>query len=127
MVPGSENREPRTENGLLGVTMIEFVASGSPRVIAQAIEAYAAEQRTLTALVVPWESDDASLSMSVTAVAGDGWAIEHTNLGTIRLIDLGDERTRVAAVADVDQPEQKQVRLFDRFAQEVAQRFRVAP
>ena len=33
------------------------------------------------------------------SVKGEGWAIEHTNLGTIRLTDLGHDTTRVAIVA----------------------------
>src|SRR5262245_2457013 len=77
------------------VPMIEFVAAGSPQVVSRAIEEYARSQQTLSAIVVPWESRGSVLSMSVTAVAGDGWAIEHTNLGTIRLTDLGNEQTRV--------------------------------
>jgi hypothetical protein len=108
--------------------MIEFVAAGSPRAVSRAIEDYAVEQRTVRALVVPWESDRAALSMSVTSVSGDGWAIEHTNLGTIRLIDLGNDRTRVSATsATVTDPDpQKQVAVFDRFAQQLHHRFRVA-
>lgn len=107
--------------------MIEFVASGTPRAVSRAIEEYAQDQRTVSAIVVPWESDRASLSMSVTAVAGEGWAIEHTNLGTIRLMDLGDDRTRVAAASDEHPPDRlnpKQTRLFDQFAEQIARRFR---
>jgi hypothetical protein len=105
--------------------MIEFVASGTPRALSRAIEAYAAENRTVSALVVPWESDEGVLSMSVTAVAGEGWAIEHTNLGTIRLTALENDRTRIAVARDARAPEhQKQTRLFDQFAEQVAQRFR---
>ena len=65
-----------------------------------AIEEYARAQGALTAIVVPWESDATTLSMAVTAVKKDGWAIEHTNLGTIRLTDAGDERTTVAITAN---------------------------
>ena len=65
------------------LTMIEFVASGSPRALSRTIEEFAADQRLVSAIVVPWESDATNLTMSVTAVTGDGWAIEHTNLGTI--------------------------------------------
>jgi len=75
---------------------ITFTATGSPQVISRAIEEYARGQGHLTAIVVPWESDKTTLSMAVTAVKSDGWAIEHTNLGTIKLIDAGQERTEVA-------------------------------
>ena len=105
--------------------MVEFVACGTPRAVSRAIEAYAADQRSVSALVVPWESDDAALSMAVTAVAGEGWAIEHTNLGTIRLTALENDRTRVAVARDARaNAHQKQTRLFDQFAEQVAQRFR---
>jgi type II secretory pathway component GspD/PulD (secretin) len=62
---------------------IEFVADGSPKVVSRAIEEFARAQGHVTAIVVPWESDATTLSMAVTAVKSDGWAIEHTNLGTI--------------------------------------------
>ena len=84
--------------------MIEFVASGSPRALSRTIEEFAADQRLVSAIVVPWESDATNLSMAVTAVTGDGWAIEHTNLGTIRLTDLGNDRTRFAARSGRSEP-----------------------
>jgi hypothetical protein len=106
--------------------MIEFVASGTPRDVSRAIEAYAQDQRSVSALVVPWESDPQTISMSVTAVGGEGWAIEHTNLGTIRLADLGNDQTRVAADRGEARPgQEKQARLFDQFAEQIARRFRV--
>jgi hypothetical protein len=101
---------------------MEFTAPGSPKSIADRIEQCAVAQGNLTALVVPWESDRATLSMAVTAVKGDGWAIEHTNLGTIRLTAVGDDRTQVAIApdADSDHPErQKLAAIFTRFADEV--------
>ena len=55
--------------------MIEFAASGSPRQVSGAIEAYAAGQGHLTALVVPWESDAARLSMAVTSAKGEFEAV----------------------------------------------------
>jgi hypothetical protein len=70
---------------------VTFTATGSPQVVSRAIEEYARSQGRVTAIVVPWESDDTMLSMAVTAVKSDGWAIEHTNLGTIRLVAAGDE------------------------------------
>jgi hypothetical protein len=100
---------------------IEFVANGSPRVVSRAIEEFARGQGHVTAIVVPWESDDTTLSMAVTAVKSDGWAIEHTNLGTIRLTDAGAERTEVAIAAQLgDHPEpQKLAAVFDRFVMQV--------
>jgi hypothetical protein len=80
--------------------IVDFTALGSPRATASAIERFAAERRVVTALVVPWESDDATVRMAVTSTTSDGWAIEHTNLGTVSLADAGGERTRVVVVAD---------------------------
>lgn len=82
-------------------SIVEFTAQGSARAVASAIESYAADRRVVSALVVPWESDSVTLRMAITSTKSDGWAIEHTNLGTVSLADLGDERTRVAVmVAD---------------------------
>jgi len=108
--------------------MIEFVASGSARALSRAIEEFAADQRLVNAIVVPWESDATNLSMSVTAVSGDGWAIEHTNLGTIKLTDLGNDRTRFAAeVDDQSHPDQpKAAALFARFVQQLQGRLQPA-
>jgi len=107
--------------------MITFVAAGSPHVVSRAIEEYARTQGHVTAIVVPWESDATTLSMAVTAVRSDGWAIEHTNLGTIRLRDAGQERTAVAIAADLgDHPEpQRLAVVFDRFVMQVRSRFHV--
>ena len=108
---------------------VGFIVAGSPRLVSAAIEQYADEQRIVSAIVVPWESDRARLSMAVTSVKSDGWAIEHTNLGTISLTDLGNELTRVAIVAhEPDHPErQKLAALFDRFARQLQSTFEVAP
>jgi hypothetical protein len=109
--------------------IIEFTVSGSPRVISRAIEEYAAGHGSLHAIVVPWESDDVTLSMAVTSAKADGWAIEHTNLGTVRLTDLGDDSTRVAFTpAEPDHAEKKRlVALFDGFARQVQNRLQTAP
>jgi hypothetical protein len=106
---------------------LTFTATGTPQVVSRAIEEYARTQGHVTAIVVPWESDDTTLSMAVTAVKSDGWAIEHTNLGTIRLIDAGQERTEVAIAAEPpDHPEpQKLAAVFERFARQVQSRFHV--
>lgn len=106
---------------------ISFITAGSPRVVSRAIEEFAHSQGHVTAIVVPWESDDTTLSMAVTAVTRDGWAIEHTNLGTIRLSGAGAERTEVAIAADLgDHPEpQTLATVFDRFVMQVRSRFQV--
>lgn len=79
--------------------IIEFTATGSPDPLSQAIERYVHDTGALHALVVPWESEPGRLSMALTSVKSDGWAIEHTNLGTITLVDLGRSLTRVAVLA----------------------------
>jgi hypothetical protein len=98
--------------------MLEFTTPGSPRVVSRAIEEYARAQGNVTALVVPWESDATTLRMAVTSVKIDGWAIEHTNLGTITLTDMGHEATGVVITpGDPDHDEKQTLRaLFDRFA-----------
>lgn len=106
---------------------VTFTATGSPQVVSRAIEEYARNLGHLTAIVVPWESDDTTLSMAVTAVTRDGWAIEHTNLGTIRLVDVGRERTEVTIAAeppDHSEPQQLAA-VFDRFVMQVRSRFHV--
>jgi hypothetical protein len=109
--------------------MIEFTTRGSPKTVARTIEAYAQEQRNVNALVVPWESDPTTLSMSVTSVKIDGWAIEHTNLGTIRLTELHDDRTLVRFAPEaLNHPDSQHLAaLFDRFAQQVQGRFAAQP
>jgi hypothetical protein len=111
------------------VEAVEFTATGTPSVLSRAIEQYAVGRGSLTAIVVPWESEGGSLSMAVTSSKGEGWAIEHTNLGTIRLTDLGNDRTRVAMVADESQEQDRErlVALFDGFARQLQSRFAAAP
>ena len=101
--------------------ILEFTATGSPLDVSRAIEQYATRQGSLNAIVVPWESDRVTLNMAVTAVKGEGWAIEHTNLGTIKLTAVGDDRTEIAiAAGEPDHPEkQKLATIFARFADEV--------
>jgi hypothetical protein len=107
---------------------MSFVANGSPPVVARAIEECATAQGNVTAIVVPWESDPVTLSMAVTSSRTDGWAIEHTNLGTITLTDLGNDATQVAIVShEPDHPErQNLVALFERFARHVQNRLQPA-
>jgi hypothetical protein len=80
-----------------GQVIVEFTARGAARDVSAAIEACAAERRIVSALVVPWESDASTLRMAVTSTTGDGWALEHTDLGTITLDSQGDV-TRVAVI-----------------------------
>jgi hypothetical protein len=111
---------------------VEFVAKGSPKEVAQTIEQYAHGQGRVSAIVVPWESSKTMLSMAVTSVKADGWAIEHTNLGTVTLSDGGDGTTAVAVTPHVPAhqgpPEdtvakQKLAAVFDRFAHELQAKF----
>ena len=105
--------------------IVTFTASGSPQVVSRAIEEYAGGQGHITAIVVPWESDKKTLSMAVTAVKTDGWAIEHTNLGTIRLMDAGREQTTVTIAAEsLDHPDRQTLAaVFDRFVRQVQGKF----
>jgi hypothetical protein len=109
--------------------ILEFTVTGSPRIISRAIEEYAAGHGSLHAIVVPWESDDVTLSMAVTSAKADGWAIEHTDLGTIRLTGLGNELTRVACAAhEPDHADKKKLAaLFDGFARQIQSRLQAAP
>ena len=54
--------------------LIEFTVSGSPRDVSAAIEQLAIGSGSLHAIVVPWESDNVTLSMAVTSARIDGWA-----------------------------------------------------
>jgi hypothetical protein len=107
--------------------ILTFTVAGSPQTVSRAIEEYARGEGRVTAIVVPWECDRNTLSMAVTAVKKDGWAIEHTNLGTIRLTDAGDERTTIAITAEPpDHPERAQLTgVFERFVRQVQSRFHV--
>src|SRR5438034_8234526 len=105
--------------GQCSIAMIEFTTAGTPRDISLAIEQYARATGRVNALVVPWESDATRLSMAVTSVKSDGWAIEHTNLGTITLTVAGPDATRVAihAPEQATYAEPKLATVLDRFAQ----------
>ena len=107
--------------------ILEFTAAGSPRELSRAIEEFAIGHGSLNAIVVPWESDQVTLSMAVTSVKGEGWAIEHTNLGTIQLTDLGNEVTRVAiSVHEPDHSEKKKLlTLFEGFARNIKSRLQI--
>src|SRR6267143_6015706 len=109
--------------------ILEFTATGAPRAVSQAIEQYATGRGSLNAIVVPWESDRVTLSMAVTSAKGEGWAIEHTNLGTIKLTDLGNDMTRVAIAShEPDHAEkQKMLALLDGFARHIQSRLQTTP
>ena len=86
--------------------------------MARAVEEYARATGRVGALVVPWESDATTLSIAVTSVKADGWAIEHTDLGTIRVTEGGTHSATVTIVArDSAAASQPALRaVFDRFA-----------
>jgi hypothetical protein len=108
--------------------LFEFMTSGTPRAVSGAVEQLAVGLGSLTAIIVPWESDRTTLSMAVTSTQGEGWALEHTNLGTIRLTDMGNEMTRVEVLADLQHhaEQQKLAKLFARFSTEIQTRLQVA-
>jgi hypothetical protein len=108
--------------------LFEFMTAGSPRALSGAIEQFAIGQGSLTAIIVPWESDRTTLCMAVASTQGEGWALEHTNLGTIRLIDLGNEITRVEVLADLQgNPEyQRLSNLFERFSIQIQSHLQAA-
>ncbi len=107
--------------------LFEFTTSGSPRALSGAIEQLAIGLGSLTAIIVPWESDRTTLCIAVASTQGEGWALEHTNLGTVRLSDLGNEMSRVELMSDLQHhPEQQRLfKLFDRFCNEVQSRLQV--
>ncbi len=109
--------------------ILEFTASGSPRLLSRAIEELATGQGSLNAIVVPWESDQVRLSMAVTSVKSEGWAIEHTNLGTIQLTDLGNDVTRVAISfhEPAHSEKKKLMTLFEGFAKSIKNRLQPTP
>jgi hypothetical protein len=110
--------------------IVDFIARGAPRVVSQAIEEHARGRGAVSVLVVPWESDQARLSMAVTLVNADGWAIEHTNLGTVTLTDLGDDRTRVVVLGhlpDTEHPDRERLGpLLEAFGRQIQGRFQIA-
>jgi hypothetical protein len=108
--------------------LFEFMTAGSPRIVSGAVEQLAIGLGSLTAIVVPWESDRTTLSMAVASTQGEGWALEHTNLGTVRLTDMGNETTRVEILADLQHhaEQQKLAKLFARFSTEIQSRLQVA-
>jgi hypothetical protein len=108
--------------------LFEFLTPGTPRAVSGAIEQLAIGQGSLTALIVPWESNSSTLCMAVASTQGEGWALEHTNLGTVRLTDMGNEKTRVEVLADFQDlvEHQRLAKLFTRFTSEIQSRLQVA-
>jgi hypothetical protein len=108
---------------------IAFVANGTARLLVDAIEQWAQAQGHVSAVVVPWEGTPTTTSMAVTSVRADGWAIEHTNLGTITLTDRGDGTTALALTADDPDHADKDrlLAVFDRFARHLQRQFEIAP
>jgi len=107
--------------------LFEFLTSGTPRSVSGTVEQLAIGLGSLTAIVVPWESDRTTLCMAVASTQGEGWALEHTNLGTIRLTDMGNETTRVEVIADLKEnaEQQKFAKLFSRFSSEIQSQLKV--
>lgn len=107
--------------------LFEFLTSGSPRALSGTIEQVALGVGSLSAIVVPWESDRTTLSLAITSTQGEGHALVHTNLGTVRLVDAGNETTRVEVLADyLQHPEhQRLAKLFARFSSEIQSRLQV--
>jgi hypothetical protein len=108
--------------------LFEFMTAGSPRAVSGAIEQFAIGLGSLTAVVVPWESDKNSLCMAVASTQGEGWALEHTNIGTLRLIDQGNENTRIEIFSDLKDhaEQQKLANLLARFSTQLQSRFQAA-
>jgi hypothetical protein len=109
--------------------IVQFVAEGAPRALAAAIEEHARGRGAVSVIIVPWESDQRTLSMAVTLVKADGWAIEHTNLGTVKLTDLGDNRTSVALFGHslgLDHPEREKLDpLLETLGRQIQSRFQL--
>jgi hypothetical protein len=109
--------------------IVNFTAKGPAKSLASEIEAYALAQGHVSALVVPWESSPTALNIAVTAVRGEGWAIEHTNLGTVTLTDNGAAAsTRVVvsaadAAPDADGTRTKLTAVFETFARQLHDKF----
>jgi hypothetical protein len=107
--------------------LFEFVTPGSPRTLSATIEQLAVGVGSLSASVVPWESDRTTLSMAIASTQGEGHALMHTNLGTVRLTDMGNEMTRVEVLADLlsDAEQQRLGKLFARFSSQIQSQLQV--
>ena len=108
--------------------LFEFITAGSPCAVSGAIEQFTIGLGSLTSVIVPWESDRTTLTMAVASTQGEGWALEHTNIGTIRLIDVGNETTRVEVLSDLQNhaEQQRLANLFARFSSQLQSHFQAA-
>jgi hypothetical protein len=108
--------------------LLNFTVPGTLRDVSRAIEEFAVGLGSLSAIVVPWEGDRMTVIMAVTSTQGEGRFLEHTDLGTVRLTDLGNDSTRVAIEPRLlDHAEkQKMAALFVRFTSQIQSRFQVA-
>ena len=104
--------------------IFDFVTPGNPRAISGVVEQAAIGVGSLSAIVVPWESDRTTLNMAIASTQGEGHALEHTNLGTVRLTDLENDRTRVEVFGDLPGhgEQQRLGKLFARFSSELQSR-----
>jgi len=109
--------------------ILKFTVPGSLGEVSQAIEEFAAGVGSLTAIMVPWLSDRTTVVMAVTSTHGEGRFLEHTDLGTVRLSDLGNHSIRVAIEPRALDHAEKQgmSALFLRFTSQIQTRFQVAP
>ena len=107
--------------------LLNFTVPGSPPEVSRAVEDCAAGLGSLSAIVVPWKSDRSTVIIAVTSTQGEGFALEHTDLGTIRLTEAGSDMTRVEIIAHhPDHGEKKTLAAhFVRFANHVQSRFQV--
>jgi len=87
-----------------------------------------AGQGPITAIVVPWEGTATTMSMAVTSVRADGWAIEHTNLGTNPADRSGQRHDGCRAHGRRARPgrQGRLLALFDRFARQLQGQFEAA-
>jgi hypothetical protein len=108
--------------------LVEFAVPGSPKAVSQVIEEVAAGLGSLSAIVVPWESNHLNIVMAVTSTHGEGRFLEHTDLGTVLLTDLRNDTTRVVIEARPQEhaEKQKMAALFVRFTSQIQSRFQVA-
>ena len=109
--------------------ILQFTVPGSLSDVSKTIEEFAVGVGSLTAVVVPWLSDRTNVTMAITSTQGEGRFLEHTDLGTVRLTDLGNHSIRVAIEPrPLDHAEkQRMATLFVRFASQIQTRFQVAP
>jgi hypothetical protein len=109
--------------------LLNFTVSGSPHEASRAVQECSVGHGSLSAIVVSWESDRSTVTIAVTSTQGEGFALQHTDLGTIRLTEAGRDMTRVDIIAHhPDHGERKSLAAhFIRFANDLQARFQVVP